>query len=175
MDGHDMLSDAYELVLTNLERMLEGLQPEDLNWQPRPDCNSIGWLAWHIIRGQDAAISFLMREDQLWIKEGWYEKFGRSADPGDGGTGHTTEDVASFKSPDSQVIIDYHRSVMERSKKYFSTLSSQDLDRVLNLKFLPPLTTLGSFLIMMLYDGMHHAGQIGYIRGMRQGIGWQKY
>jgi hypothetical protein len=175
MEGHDLLSDAYEQVLVALEQTLEGLKPEDLSWQPRPECNSIGWLAWHLTRGQDSAISFLMREDQLWGREGWHEKFGRPADPRDGGSGHTPEDIASYKSPDIPTIIGYHRAVLARSKKYFATLSSQDLDRVLNLKFLPPLTTLGTFLIMMLSDGMQHAGQMGYVRGMRHGMGWQKY
>ncbi len=146
MDWRDLLSDGYGRVLTELEHVLEGLKPEDLNWQPRPDCNSIGWLAWHLTRVQDASISFVMRAEQLWIKDNWHSKFDRPADPGDIGTGHTLEMVAAFKSPDAATLIDYHHAVLERSKGYFNTLTSEDLDRVLKMKWLPPLTTLGSFL-----------------------------
>lgn len=175
MESQDMLIEAYEKVFSEVEHVLEGLKPEDLAWQPLPECNSIGWLAWHVPRGQDLAVSFLMKEEQLWISEGWHVKFGRAADPTDSGTGHTLEDIIVFKAPEVKVLVDYHRSVLSRSKKYISTLTGKDLDLVLNLKFLPPLTTVGSFLIMVLADGMHHAGQMGYVRGMRYGIGWQKY
>jgi hypothetical protein len=175
MESQEVLSDAYGKILAEVEHVLEGLKPEDLSWQPRPECNSIGWLAWHLTRTQDSAISFLMREEQIWIKEGWYEKFGRPADKKDIGGGHTPEDVASFKVPEIPVIIGYHLAVLTRSKNYFATLTNQDLDRVLNVKFLPPLTTIGAFILMMLADGMEHAGQMGYVRGLRHGMGWQKF
>lgn len=175
METQDLLIDAYEMVFSEMEHTLEGLKPEDLAWQPRPECNSIGWLAWHLSRTHDQAMSFVLKEDQVWIKEGWYEKFNRAADPRDTGMGHAPEDVALFKPPDTGVLLDYHKAVLTRSKKYFRSLTSQDLDRVLNSKYLPPLTTLGTFLIMMLADGMRHSGQMGYVRGLRHGMGWQKY
>ena len=175
MEVREMLCEAYEKVLMEIEHVLEGLQVEDLDWQPGPECNSIGWLAWHLTRGEDSVIALLMRDEQLWIKDGWHEKFGRSADPGDSGTGHTPGDLAAFRSPDVETLLAYHSSVLERSRKYFTALTNQDLDRVVNLQFLPPLTTTGSLLIMMLADGMQHAGQMGYVRGLRKGLGWQKY
>lgn len=175
MEWQDLLIEGYDRALAEVEHVLEGLKHEDLIWQPRPDCNSIGWLAWHLARQQDAAIAYLMRQDQLWIKDGWHLKFNRSADPEDSGTGHTPEDVAAFKPPDVQTLIDYHRAVLERSKNYFNTLSSNDLDRVVNIKWLPPLTTLGTYLVIVMAECIQHAGQMGYIRGMRYGMGWQKY
>ncbi|MGD0353862.1 MAG: DinB family protein [Dehalococcoidia bacterium] len=175
MDYQNLLSDGYDRALAELEHVLEGLKPEDLNWQPRPDCNSIGWLAWHLTRSQDAALSIAMRQEQLWIKDGWHSRFNRPADPRDMGTGHTPEDVAAFEAPDVETLIGYHRAVLERSKQYFNTLTAEDLDRVLNMKWLPPLTTLGSFLIMIMADSFQHAGQAGYVRGLHEGLGWQKY
>ena len=175
MESLELLSDGFEKVLSEVEHVLEGLEAEDLAWQPRPDCNSIGWLAWHVAREQDSAISFLTKENQLWIKEDWNEKYGRPADPRDTGTGHTIEELGAFRSPGIQVALDYHRAVLARTRKYLGTLASQDLDRVVNLKFLPPLTTVGTFLISIMADGMAHAGQMGYVRGMRHGLGWQKY
>lgn len=175
MECRDLLTDGYVRVLSEIEHVLEGVRFEDLDWQPCTECNSIGWLIWHLTRTQDSAIAYLMHVEQIWITEMWHSRFGRPADPRDSGTGHTAEDLAAFKSPDSQVLLDYHSAVLDRTRKYLSTLTGDDLDRVINLKYLPPLTTLGSFLIMIMADGLQHAGQAGYVRGIRSGLGWQKY
>jgi hypothetical protein len=174
MESHEIISAGYGSVLEALERALDGLTKEDLSWQPRPDCNSIGWLVWHLTRVQDGFIASLMDEEQLWINGGWHAKFGRPPDANDVGFGHTPEDVAKFKSPDTKMLLDYHRAVLERSRRYFATLSAADLDRKLTEPpFLPP--TVGLRIMMMLSDGLQHAGQVAYIRGLRQGKGWQKF
>ena len=175
MDWQDLLSDGYGRVHDFLEHVLDGLTQDDLNWQPRSDCNSIGWLAWHLTRQHDAQISSLIGEEQLWIKEKWHDQFNRPADPADIGFGHTPEQVAAFKSPDAKTILDYHRAVLERSKRYFQKLSNTDLDRELNEPRFQPLPTIGVRLISIMDDAMIHAGQAAYVRGLRQGKGWQKY
>ncbi|MDR9459599.1 MAG: DUF664 domain-containing protein, partial [Dehalococcoidia bacterium] len=80
-----------------------------------------------------------------------------------------------FQSPDSQTLLDYHNAVLERSKKYFLTLSKTDLDRILDEPWFQPLPTVGVRLNSILEDSMLHAGQAAYVRGLRQGKGWQKY
>ena len=89
--------------------------------------------------------------------------------------GHTLEQVTAFKSPDIQTLLDYHRKVLERTKKYLPTLSQADLDRRLDEPWFQPLPTVGVRLISILEDSMLHAGQAAYVRGLRQGKGWQKY
>jgi hypothetical protein len=175
MEWHDMMTDAYGRVLGILERVLDGLTQEDMAWQPKPDCNSIGWLAWHLTRVQDDHISDLIGEEQLWIKDGWHQKFGRPADRKDIGFGHTPEQVAAFKPPATKTFLDYHRAVMERSQKYFLTLTGKDLDRELNEPWFQPLPTVGVRIISVLGDSMEHAGQAAYVRGLRQGKGWQPF
>ena len=175
MEWHDLLADGYGRVLENMERVLSGLAQDDLNWQPRHDCNSIGWLAWHLTRVQDDHIATLMGEEQLWTKDGWYAKFDRQPDPRDIGFGHSPEQVAAFKSPDVHTLLDYHQAVLERSKRHFLTLSTADLDRELDEPWYQPLPTVGVRLISVLADNLRHAGQMAYVRGLRQGMGWQKY
>jgi len=175
VEWHDMITDGYGRIMEILERALNGLTQEDLNWQPKPDCNSIGWLAWHLTRVQDDHISDLMGEEQLWIKDGWHEKFGRPAEKKDIGFGHTPEDVAAFRSPDAETLLGYHRAVMERSQGFFPTLSKTDLDRELNEPWFQPLPTVGVRLISVLGDNLEHAGQVAYVRGLRQGKGWQPF
>ena len=175
MEWHDLLADGYGRVLESLDNVLHGLSEDDLNWQPSHDCNSIGWLAWHLTRQQDAQISALMGEEQLWNKDGWHSKFNRPDDPKDIGFGHTPEQVAAFKSPDVQTLLDYHRAVLERSKCYFLSLTKNELDRELDEPRLQPLPTVGVRLVSIMDDAVIHAGQAAYVRGLRQGKGWQKY
>jgi hypothetical protein len=175
MEWYDLLADCYGRVLEFLENVLEGLTEDELNWQPSQDCNSIGWLTWHLTRQHDAQVASLIGEDQLWINDGWHAKFGRAPDPQDIGFGHTLEQVTAFKSPDIQTFLDYHSAVLERSKKYFLTLSQTDLDRKLDEPWFQPLPTVGVRLNSILEDSLLHAGQAAYVRGLRQGKGWQKY
>ena len=175
MEWNDMLSDGYNRIVDVMEKVLKGLNKEDLNWQPSPDCNSISWLAWHLTRQQDAQISSLAGEEQLWTKDGWHAKFNRPSDPRDVGFGQTPEQVAAFKSPDVDTLLAYNKAVVERSKAYFNTLSKSDLDRELNEPMFQPLPTVGVRLISIMDDSVLHAGQAAYIRGLRQGRGWQRY
>ncbi|MDP2719976.1 MAG: DUF664 domain-containing protein [Dehalococcoidia bacterium] len=111
----------------------------------------------------------------MWVKEKWHSRFNRPADPKDVGFGDTSEQIAAFKSPSIQILLDYNRAVVERSKTYFLTLSETDLERELNEPRFQPLPTVGVRLISIMDDAMLHAGQAAYVRGLRQGKGWQKY
>ena len=175
MEWQDLLSDGYGQAHSSLKAVLEGLVQEDLDWQHKPDCNSIGWLAWHLVRQQDAAISWVTKDKQLWISEGWHEKFKRPADPLDYGTGQKPEQVAAFKSPPVDTIIGYSRAVKERTKKYIRTLVAADLDRTFKVPGFEPPPTVGSWLLNIMLDCVQHAGQAGYVRGLRTGMGWQKH
>jgi uncharacterized damage-inducible protein DinB len=175
MKWQQLILDGYGRVLGLLEEYLKGLTIDDLNQQPGPDCNSIGWLAWHLTRVQDDHIADLIGESQLWIKDGWHARFNRQPNPKDIGFGHSSEEVKAFKSPDVQVLIEYHRAVLERTKHYINILSEDDLDRELNEPWFQPLPTIGVRLVSLLNDELQHAGQIAYVRGLLKGKGWLGY
>ncbi len=172
MEINEMLSNAYAGILRVLEYTLEGLTVEDINWQPRPDCNSIGWQVWHLTRLQDMQIASFMGEEQLWIKEGWHKKFNRPADPKDTGGRMTAADLTKFKAPDAKTLLDYHKAVLARSQKFLPTLKKADLDIIVEGTPFPKPPTRGAMLLHFLSDGLQHAGQASYIRGLRQGLGW---
>ena len=175
MEWQDLLADGYGRVAGYMESVLNGLNQEDLNWQPKSDSNSIGWLCWHLTRQQDAQVSSLMEEEQLWTKDNWQSKFKIPPGVSDSGFGHTPEQVAAFVSPEPQILLDYQRAVAERSINYFRSLSETDLERELDEPWFTPKPTVGVRLISIMEDSMLHAGQAGYLRGLRQGKGWQKY
>jgi hypothetical protein len=175
MDWKDLFTDSYDEAFKAVERALEGLSQKDLNLQPRPDCNSIGWTAWHLVRGLDDLTSSLTGEEQLWIKDKWHEKFDRSPDPLDSGVGHTPEQVAEFNSPDVQTLLNYYQAVLEMSKRRISSLSSSDLSRKVDDPWAQYFPTVGSRLVVSLSETLLHAGQVCYIRGLIQGKGWQDF
>lgn len=169
MNWHMMIVNIFDNLSMVIGRTLEGLTHEELNQQPAPDCNSIGWLVWHILRGQDLGIAELMGEEQLWIKDGWHAKFDRPPEPMDFGLGHTPEDLAAFRSPDVRILLDYYQAVSEQTKNYLTNLPESELDRKLDHPVFP---TVGARIIAMLSDNFQHAGQAGYVRGLIQGKGW---
>ncbi len=175
MDAKEILINGYEDILGALASTLSGLTDEDLSWQPHPDCNSIGWLAWHVTRLEDSQIAYLIGEEQLWTKEGWHAKFNRPADARDAGFGHTPQQVADFKSPDIQTFLDYSKAVFERLERYFLSMPESDLDRPLDQYWRQTPVKVGWRLLSVLEDCLQHTGQMAYVRGLRQGKGWQKY
>ncbi len=191
MERQEYITDGYGRVLQILEEALDGLTQDDLNKQPRSDCNSIGWLVWHVTRVQDYGIAELMGEKQLWIRDRWHAKFNRAPNPSDIGFepfGHSAEDVVAFKAPNVETLLEYYRAVLEWSERYISSLSATDLDRELNKpawtaekkrpvtgagvgrQYQPP--TVGVRLISILSECLQHAGQVAYLRGLLKGRGW---
>ena len=110
MEWKNLLLDGYGRIPQELEELLKGLPAATLDWQADPECNSIGWTVWHLARVQDAQIADLIGAEQLYLKESWYLKFERPADPKDTGFGDTPQDVARFKSPDAEVLLGYIKS-----------------------------------------------------------------
>ncbi|MHB1006446.1 MAG: mycothiol transferase [Chloroflexota bacterium] len=175
MELQGLLTDAFGRVEDALAEALNGLEPADLRQMPTPDTNSIGWLAWHLTRVQDDHVSDLMGEQQLYLREGWHARFDRPADPKDVGWGHTLAQVAAFRSPDVQTLIDYYHAVSERTKGFIACLTPSDLDRELNEPWYQPLPTVGVRLVSVLADDLQHVGQLAYVRGLLKGKGWLPY
>ncbi|MFC1995768.1 DinB family protein [Chloroflexota bacterium] len=172
MGWKDLLMDSYGAAFKAVEKALDGLTQEDLNWQPHPDCNTIGWITWHLTRSLDYIISSIMEEEQLWTKDGWYAKFNRSPDPNDHGYDNSPEQVAEFKCPDVETLLNYHQAVQKRSIHCLTTVSSSDISREIDDPWSQLFPTVRSRLVIALDEILQHAGQVCYIRGLLQGKGW---
>ena len=166
MEWRELVLDGYDRLPDLMKEVLAGLRRADLDRQPHPDCNSLGWTAWHLTRVQDSQIADLMGEEQLWIKDGWNKKFKRPADPDDTGYGHTPEQVRAFRSPSVRIQLDYLRAVVERTKRYLASLAPSDLDRKLDEPWQKPLPTVAVRIVSVLADCHQHAGEASYIRGL---------
>jgi hypothetical protein len=164
--------DIFSRIQQELEQVLNGLTAEDLNYQPKRESNSIGWLIWHSTRSQDRMNADLLGEEQLWIRDKWYARFNREPDPRDTGVGHTTEQAAAFCTPDSQTLLDYYHAVFKRTREYLTKrLSEAELKREVKSPTLGTTDTAEARLIGVI-NNLQHIGQAGYVRGMLKGKGW---
>ncbi|MFQ5930647.1 MAG: DinB family protein [Acidobacteriota bacterium] len=171
MESPAMVADALDRVRDNLHRDLKDMTPQELTAGPKPP---IGWLVWHLIRVQDANISALAGREQAWIAEGWHARFAMPPEPKDYASGHrqTPAQVDAFTVSDSQVLLDYFDFVLECTKAYLSTLSADDLDRILNEPQYQTPPTVGVRLVSVIADNTRHAGQVEYLRGLIRHQGW---
>jgi uncharacterized damage-inducible protein DinB len=172
MNVNEVLIDGYSRISQILNRVLPGLTSEQLIYRPTEEANSIAWLVWHLTRIQDHHLSGLAEKPQLWVSEGWHERFGKQADPQDTGQRYTPEQVAEIRPTDAQLLLDYHDAVYQRSVEYIKTLSESDLDRELNEPQWNPLPTVGVRLVSVIADNIQHAGQAAYLRGCIEQKRW---
>ena len=119
---------------------------------------------WHLARIQDAQIAELIDADQLWVSGDWASRFGLEPDPDNHGYGHTPEQVLQVRPESSQALLDYLAAVDERTTAMLAGLTADDLDRVVDRNWDPPVT-LGVRLVSVADDGLQHAGQAAYVRG----------
>ncbi|MGH3398025.1 MAG: hypothetical protein ACRDPO_25390, partial [Streptosporangiaceae bacterium] len=59
----------------------------------------------------------------------------------------------------------YHDAVYQRTLRYLPGLTDQDLDRVVDTSWDPPVT-LGVRLISVISDDLQHVGQAQFLRGL---------
>jgi uncharacterized damage-inducible protein DinB len=174
VDCKDLVIDGLARVGQSLQIALEGLSAEQLAFKPAEHANSIGWLAWHLARVEDDHVSELAGRGQAWIEDGWHGRFGRPADAADTGFGHTPAQVAAFKPDSAQLLLDYYAAVYARSLDYIQKLSCQDMDRVIDTSWNPPVTA-GVRLMSVVDDCTQHVGQIAYARGLIENRKWYRW
>ena len=142
---------------------VDGLTPDELAWRPAPDANPVGWLVWHLTRVQDDHVATAFGRHQRW-HTGWAERFDLPLDRADTGYGHHQDQVAAVRA-DSALLVAYFTDVHAVTRELLQSLDGDDLDRVVDTRWDPPVT-LGVRLVSVLSDSLQHAGQAAYVRGL---------
>jgi hypothetical protein len=170
MEISALLHEQFGRLPEHVQESVDGLDAERLVATVVPGTNSIGWLVWHLTRVQDHHVAELMDRSQIWVAEDLGPSFGVTSDPHNTGYGHTPADVAAIRPVDADLLLDYYAVVHARTDELLSTLTPDDLDRVVDARWDPPVT-LGVRLASILDDDLQHAGQAKYLRGLleRQG------
>lgn len=168
MDISALLTDLYGRIPPLARRAASGLDGDQLGKAPVPGANPIGWLVWHMARVQDHQIAEMFDHDQVWVSDGWAERFGMEPDPFNIGYGHTAEEVAAVRPDGPAVLVEYLDAVDTRTQGLLRDLTAAELDRVIDPSYDPPVT-VGVRLISIADDCLQHAGQANYLRGV---YGW---
>jgi hypothetical protein len=134
-------------------------------WTPEPAANSIGWLCWHLTRVQDHHVSELLEDEQIWTGGDWAARFGLPPDPHNTGFGHGPHDVSSVRPESPEALLGYLAVVETRTRQMLGQLRSNDLDRIVDRRWDPPVT-MGVRLVSVADDCLQHAGQASYVRGL---------
>ena len=169
MKSTDLLLDAFGRIRDEVAETVSGLGDEPLTFRADPGANTIAWLVWHLTRVQDNHVAEAAQEPEVWTADGWVGRFALSLDPADTGYGHRPEDVAAVRAP-ADLLVGYHDAVVERTRRYVAGLGDDDLDRVVDERWDPPVT-LGVRLVSVIGDDMAHLGQAQYVKGLLERAG----
>lgn len=167
------LSTALERNWEMVDITLAGVDDTTMARRPTEQANSIAWILWHMNRVLDTFVhTRLQGQPQIWIQEGWHAKFGMEPDPENRGVGWTAAQVGIWAAPAKDVQIGYYKAIKQAARLYLSTLSEADLAV---RRVIPPVAeprTVAAALGQVTWDNLAHGGQITYLRGLFQGMGW---
>ena len=166
MNVADLLIDQFDRLPDLVEGAVDGLSAEQLTWAPAPGANTIGWLVWHLARVQDDHIAEVLGAEQIWVTGDWGRRFGLGkTDAGNNGYGHSPQEVAAVRPESAEALVDYYTAVAARTREFVEGLGEDDLDRIVDERWSPPVT-LGVRLVSIVGDDLQHVGQAAYLRGL---------
>ncbi len=164
MDAAPLLLELFERIPSLVRDTVAGLDEDDLTRAPAPGLNTVGWLIWHLARVQDYYVAGFLDTEQIWAGGTWAARFGLDPDPSNTGYGHSSEEVASVRPEDPDALLDYLDAVDRRTRIMLEALTPDDLDRIVDRQWDPPVT-MGARLVSIADDSLQHIGQAAYVRG----------
>lgn len=171
MDAIDLLKNLVRRPIEALDYFWDDLDPSRLNSRPGGHPNSIAWLLWHTARETDAQIAPLAGYEQSWSADGFESRFALSdvdlgtADVGLGQSPEEARAVTVEETPEGKELLrQYLESVYDKFAGWIATLSDDDLDRIIDDQWDPPVT-VGVRVISVIDDAAQHIGQAAYIAG----------
>jgi Protein of unknown function (DUF664) len=160
-----LLTDAFNRVHGIVHETVDRLTPEHLAIRPNGGGNSIAWLIWHLTRIQDKQVADVAGFKEVWTTKGWFEQFALRLDPEDTGYGHDYDEVSAVQVTSGELLTSYYDATHQQTLDFLSNLTGDDLDRIVDERWDPPVT-LGARLISVIADDLQHAGQAAYASGL---------
>ncbi|MDP9464013.1 MAG: DinB family protein, partial [Actinomycetota bacterium] len=115
MELNELLVELFQRIDEHVHEAVDGLDVDALTTPPAPGANPIGWLVWHLARGQDDQIAEILEQEQVWISGDWARRFGVAADPANTGYGHSEDDVIAIRPESAEALIEYYEAVANRT------------------------------------------------------------
>ena len=170
-----VVSAALERNWEMIDSALKGLDDAELRLRPNEQCNSIAWILWHMSRVVDTVVNArILETTQLWLRDGWYSRYGMPEGPEDRGGGWTAAQVGAWVPPERAVQLGYYGAVKGAATAFLGVATPAQLERRI---MWPPIVEprpAADVLGQMTWDAISHGGQIAYLRGFYRGMGWHR-
>ncbi|OBG69813.1 MULTISPECIES: mycothiol transferase [unclassified Mycobacterium] len=160
----ELLRDAFTRLIEHVDDIADGLTDDVADYRATPDANSIAWLLWHSARVQDVQLADVAGVEQVWLRDGWVDRFGLDLPRNDTGYGHKPEQVGKVKAP-ADLLSAYYHAVHELTLEYVGGVTAGELERVVDTNWDPPVTA-SARLVSIIDDCAQHLGQAAYVRGI---------
>jgi hypothetical protein len=160
----ELLRDAFTRLVEHVDEITDGLTDDQSNYRPSPSANSIAWLIWHSARVQDLQLAPIAGVEQVWIRDGWVDRFGLDLPRNDSGYGHGPSEVAKVRVP-VELLAGYYHAVHERTLEFVAGVTGEDLARIVDPDWDPPVTA-SARLVSIIDDCAQHLGQAAYLLGI---------
>jgi hypothetical protein len=172
MDFREILKLQFDEYESATEKLMDGLSHEERRFMPSEESHHIDFALWHASRAEDILLNYGVREkEQLWIRGGWAEKMG--IPPTDTGLGYTGQQVKDMPVISLDDLLAYFKAVRAETLECVRTIEPDEMDKRSPFERLHrqlPEVTKGGVLAHMVVEPCQHLGQIGYIRGIIQGM-----
>ena len=162
----ELLRDAFTRLIEHVDELTGGLPAEVSDYRPTPEANSIAWLIWHSARVQDIQLADVAGVEQVWIRDGWVDRFGLDLPRNDTGYGHSAQDVAKVRAS-AELLSGYYHAVHDLTLEYVASVTADELSRIVDTNWDPPVTA-SARLVSIIDDCAQHLGQAAYLRGIAQ-------
>lgn len=162
--ARELLRDSFTRLIEHVDAITDDLSDEVSFFRPAPQANSICWLIWHSARIQDAQLADIAGVEQVWFSSGWVDRFALDLPRDSHGYGHTAEDVGKVRAS-AGLLAGYYRAVHRMTLEYLATVTAEELARVVDENWSPPVTA-SVRLVSILDDCAQHLGQAAYVRGI---------
>jgi uncharacterized damage-inducible protein DinB len=164
VESAGLLREAFGRIRGSVHAVLDDISVDQLTFRVGDRANSISWLIWHLTRIQDDHVAGVAGTEQVWVAEGWAERFELPFGPLATGYGQDPHEAAAVDAG-AVLLLGYHEAVHHQTVAFIAGLNDADLDRIVDESWDPPVT-LGVRLVSVIEDDLQHLGQAAYIRGL---------
>lgn len=162
--AREILRDAFTRIIEHVDDLTDDLSDDVSFYRPTERANSIAWLIWHSARITDAQIADIAGTEQVWLRDGWVDRFALDLPRDSHGYGHTAEEVGRVRPP-ADLLAGYYHAVHKMTLSYLAGVTVAELARVVDENWSPPVTA-SVRLVSIIDDCAQHLGQAAYLRGI---------
>ena len=167
MEIKDYILMQFEGLKIATDRVLEGLNQQEIAWRPGSGCNSIGLILFHFLKGEDMFINEILQGNKLlWETEKWYEKLNLPLT--ESGHNYTVDQVNCFPTPLLKDLMAYASAVRANTLNYVKNVKLEELNRKIKLPWGD--FTVAGVISMSVTHAFQHIGEASYLRGLQRGI-----